>query len=73
MSPMPSIVPRHLTDLQSCLLEEGRAGHKMAERCAGRRLVSRDWMKVEVSGARRQGLLVQMPGQGIESEAGGAG
>lgn len=38
MSPMPSIVPRHLKDIQSCLLEEGRAGHKMAETPGEQRL-----------------------------------
>lgn len=44
----------------------------MAERCAGRVLVGRNWMKVGVSGMKRQGFLVQMPGQDIKrSEAAG--
>lgn len=40
------------------LLDEW-SGHKMAERCARWLLLDRDWMKIGMSGVKRQGLSVR--------------
>ena len=43
----------------------------MAEGCVRQLLLDRYWMKVGMSGMKRQGLSVQLPGQNIEGcEAG---